>query len=186
VCSEIDTPIKPKTFYGSCKAGLHSILTGLAKDQNVSFSWGRLFFPYGPHENAKRLIPSTILSLLRGQNATCNHRDVARDFIFVEDAAEVFAALADGDFTGPINIGSGSPVTLGAVVDLIGKSLQCESLIERTAAPHLPTSEPPVLLADVSRLKETLNLLPQTDLQDGIERTISSWRNYLTESQALP
>jgi nucleoside-diphosphate-sugar epimerase len=178
LCSESKTPINPSTLYGSCKAGLQTILGALSKEEKIDFAWGRLFFPYGPHEDPKRLIPSTALSLLQGLSATCNNGAVARDFIFVEDAAEIFAALADSKINGTINIASGIPATLASVVDMIARVLNRKDLIEaRTASPN--SSEPPVLVADVSRLQEIADLPPATTLQEGIERTISSWRQYL-------
>ncbi len=172
--SEYQTRLKPQTLYGACKVGLQTILSSWTNVRGVSVAWGRVFFPYGPNENPKRLIPLAVLSLLRGQSATCNNLELERDLIFVDDVAEIFAALVDSEISGPINIGSGVPVKLRYVIELIVKSLNVDSLGSYEAGTANET-KPPVLIADVSRLRE-LGMLPRTTLEDGIEKTVAWWR----------
>src|SRR5262249_4666844 len=143
LCSEASTAIKPNSLYGSSKASLETILSIFARDKGISFAWGRLFFPYGPNEGPKRLIPSMILSLLNNQVFACKNPGLERDFIFVDDVAAIFSTMMDSRIEGPVNLGSGRPVKLGAVVELIAKSLNAEHLV-RYQHPSPPSPDPPV------------------------------------------
>ena len=176
--SELLTPLNPQTLYGACKSSLQATLGAWSKTTGLSFAWGRLFFPYGPGENRKRLIPSTVLSLLQGKTITCNNPELSRDFIFVDDVAQIFAALIDSDICGPINIASGQAIKLRQVVDLISRRLNIENLIEYKIDGAI-SNEPLVLCGNVSRLKDELNILPTTPLAVGIEKTINWWQENL-------
>jgi nucleoside-diphosphate-sugar epimerase len=180
---EDETPLNPHTLYGACKAGLQTILNQWSKTMGVSFAWGRIFFPYGPHENANRLIPSTVLSLLRKEKATCNNPELERDFIYVDDLAEMFAEIVDGNYSGPINLASGTPVKLGKVVELIAEMLGASDLVE-FGSNSKNGAEPPVLIADTSKHESAMKQLAKTSLEEGLQQTISWWQSQFDVIQA--
>ena len=55
----------PHSLYGSCKLALHLVLESFAKQMGVSHAWGRIFYLFGPYENAQRFVPAIIRGLLR-------------------------------------------------------------------------------------------------------------------------
>ena len=67
-CQEIITPCRPNTPYGVCKNALHELLCSYSKEQKLSSAWGRIFLPYGPDEDDRRLIPS-LVSVFKGIRA---------------------------------------------------------------------------------------------------------------------
>jgi nucleoside-diphosphate-sugar epimerase len=174
-CSERHTPLTPATTYGVCKHALRLLLDALCKQAGLSGAWGRVFFLYGTHEHEQRLVASVIKSLLREQPARCSHGRQLRDFLYARDAADALAALLDADVSGAVNIASGVPVTLRQVIAEVAGQLQRPDLIQLGALPA-PAGEPPVLLADVARLRDEVGWSPRYDLAEGLAETINWWK----------
>jgi len=171
-CKENITPLVPSTLYGVSKNALQKILHQYTQQNDISYAWGRIFFLYGPFEHENRLIPYVIKSLINGKPAECTHGEQVRDFLHVEDVANAFVELLDSDLEGPINIASGVPVTIKQVVKKIGTLLQKQDFIQLGMKKCLKY-EPPLILADVSRLKTELRWNPKYDLENGLQATIN-------------
>ena len=174
-CSELTTPLNPATTYGVCKHAFQLLLSAFSKHARLSAAWGRLFFLYGPHEPWKRLVASVIRSILLEEPARCSHGRQLRDFLYVQDAADALVALLDSDVLGPVNIASGVPVAVLEVVQEIADQLQRPDLIRLGALPA-SENEPPVLVADVARLRDEVCWSPQFGLPGGLAETISWWK----------
>lgn len=174
-CSERITPTTPVTVYGRCKHALSELLAASAGASDLSASWGRIFFLYGPHEDSRRLVASVIRSLLNDQVARCSHGEQIRDYLHVEDVAGALVALLDCDVTGPVNIASGRPVVLKDLIRTIGRKLEREDLIALGALPAR-ADESPIVVADIRRLATEVGWKPSFDLDLGLERTIECYK----------
>jgi nucleoside-diphosphate-sugar epimerase len=174
-CSERLTPLSPATLYGACKKSLYEILMKYANQEGLSAAWGRVFFLYGPHEHPSRLVPSIINAIYDQRPAPCTQGDQIRDFLHVEDVASAFAALLDSQVEDAVNIASGRPVTVNHIIRRIAEKLGRLDLIQFGAIP-IPATEPPVLLADVTRLQRDLGWFPSNDLETGLDKTIEWWK----------
>ncbi len=182
--AEKSTLINPSTLYGSCKAGLGTIIKAFSQTKGISSAWARLFIPYGPGEPIEKLVSHTVTSLLQNKISVCNNPDLQRDFIFVEDIAEIMSCLVDSELTGPINIASGQAVKLKEVVKLIAKMLSAENLIEYRQG-SINNNDPPLLVADITRLKTELGYVGQNTLEEGIEKTIAWWKERMPVNSVL-
>lgn len=176
-CSERVTPTLPSTLYGTCKHSLQEVLRFFSRQAGFSSAWGRIFFLYGPHEYPMRLVPSVILSLLKGEPVRCSHGNQIRDFLHVKDVAHAFVTLLESDLNGPVNIASGLPITLSNVIHKIADQLGKRELVRLGAIPTSP-DEPPVLFADINRLSNELKWSPSFDLDNGIAQTINWWKEH--------
>lgn len=174
VCLEGTTPELPDSLYGRAKLAAGQCVAALAADAGVGYAWGRLFFPYGPGESPQRFIPHVITRLLNDEAALCTHGRQFRDYLHVGDAAEAIACLLDTPINGPVNLGSGMPVTVGEVALRIGRMLAREPLVKLGALPDAINASP-MLIADTARLRET-GWLPRWSLEDGLSDTIDWWR----------
>jgi nucleoside-diphosphate-sugar epimerase len=174
-CSELGTPLNPATTYGACKHAFQLLLTAFSRQAKLSAAWGRLFFLYGPHEPRERLVASAIRSIMLEEPARCSHGQQIRDFLYVQDAADALVALLDSDVLGPVNIASGAPVAVHEVVQKIADQLERPNLVRLGA---LPASEndPPLLVADVARLRDEVGWSPRYDLASGLAETINWWK----------
>jgi nucleoside-diphosphate-sugar epimerase len=178
-CSESRTPCAPRTVYGVCKHALQTLTSAFAGTGGMTSAWGRLFNLYGPYEHPDRLVASVIRSLLANEPARCSHGNQVRDYLFAQDAADAFVALLESDVTGPINIASGQPITIKEIVLRIGAQLGRSDLIRLGAIDAAPT-DVPLVVADITRLTETLGWRPKHDLEHGLARTVGWWRERLT------
>jgi len=176
-CNENVTPTVPSTYYGSCKNQLQSIGEKYAAKRGFNFAWGRIFYPYGPFEYPSRLVPSVIQALLNGEKAPCTHGNQIRDFLHVADVADAFVTLLDSEVTGPINIGSGKPVSIKELVMQIARILGKEEDIQLGALPARE-NEPPFIVADTLHLQKEVKWCQKYSLEEGIMDTISWWKNY--------
>jgi nucleoside-diphosphate-sugar epimerase len=173
-CSEALTPCVPSTRYGASKLALAQLVTRFPPG-TISTAWGRIFHLYGQYEHPNRLISSVILSLLKGGRARCAHGRQVRDFMYVEDVASAFVTLLDSDVAGIVNIGSGEPVTIRALVSTIAESIGMPERIDFGAI-AAPPSDPPLLIPDVRRLHDEVGWIPRFSLNDGLATTIDWWR----------
>jgi nucleoside-diphosphate-sugar epimerase len=178
VCSERESPLRPATLYGTCKGALCSISASFAREADLSVAWGRIFFVYGPHEHPDRLVASVARALLEGSPAPVSHGRQVRDYLHAADVGEAFAALLASEVEGPVNVGSGSGVTLAELVGEIGRATGRPELIRLGALPARP-DEPPEIVADVRRLRDEVGWRPARSLEAGIGETVDWWRREL-------
>lgn len=174
-CTEGLTPTTPVTLYGAAKHATQSVIAAYAATASLSWAWGRVFFLYGPDEPVPRLVPSVARALVRGDPAACSHGRQVRDFLHVQDVADAFVALLGSDVSGAVNIGSGEPVTIARVVELLASAARRPDLVRLGALPAR-ADEPPVLVPDVKRLRTEVGWAPKYTLERGLEETLAFWR----------
>jgi len=179
-CIEGVTPCNPATLYGISKHALHTLMSALNAQADISGAWARIFFLYGPSEDPRRLVASVIQSLLSGEPAECTRGEQVRDFLHVTDAGSALAALVDSDVEGPVNVASGNALPLRELINVLGEMLGRSDLI-RLGAKSTPENDPPVLAADTRRLNREVGWEPSIDLETGLEATISWWRDRLRD-----
>lgn len=178
-CRENLTPLTPSTPYGICKKSLFELSQSLAQQTGTSAAWARIFFVYGPYEYQNRLIPSVIKALLKQESANCSHGKQIRDFLFVKDVANALIQLLTSQVVGAVNIGSGHPVPLDAIIFKIGEKIGMPDLIH-LGAPPSPTNEANFVVADTSRLRNELHWYPDYSLDTGLNETIGWHKNQLS------
>lgn len=169
------TRLEPGTLYGRSKHALHRWTEQFAYEAGIDAAWGRVFFAYGPREHPSRLVASVILSLLRREEARCTSGDQVRDFLHVGDVADALVALLVSDVAGPVNIASGVPTRVSDLVSLVAAAVGRRELLRLGAIPT-PPGEPPLLVADVRRLREEVGWVPRFSLQEGVAQTVDWWR----------
>lgn len=108
----VDTPLKPVTPYAGAKAALYLGLEQWLQTNAVEFAWCRLFYLYGEGEDSRRLVPYLRSKLEKGESAELTSGKQIRDFLNVADAGRMIADVALSDQTGPVNICSGTPITV--------------------------------------------------------------------------
>lgn len=178
--SEREAPLAPVTLYGVSKDALRRILESYALQNNISLAWGRLFFLYGPGEHPGRLVASVILSLLAGREAACTSGEQIRDYLHVSDAAAALVTLLDGNVVGPVNIGSGRPTAVRDIVRTLARQAGKPELAGIGRLPNRP-GDPPVILAEITRLREEVGWTPRFDLENGLRHTLDWWRSMQEE-----
>ncbi len=181
VCREDTTPLNPRTLYGAAKHSAGLTLSRLAEPLGLRVAWGRIFSPYGPREDARRLIAGAVSTLLRGQPFECSHGRQTRDLMHSDDYAEAFATLLASDVVGAVNMASGEPVPLKTALEHIGRQIGRSDLLRFGARPEAP-DDPPILVADITRLRDEVGFKPRYRIVEGLNQTIAWWRSHLADS----
>jgi nucleoside-diphosphate-sugar epimerase len=179
-CHETRTPTVPNTVYGACKHALDVMAQAFCRSHQLSYAWPRVFFLYGPNEHPDRLVSSVIRSVLQGQEARCSHGRQIRDYLHVQDVADAIVSVLDSTVEGPINIGSGTAVTLRDMIVTIGRALGREDLLKLGAIPSR-ANDAPLVLADIERLITEVKWQPRYSMETGLAHTIEWWRQKLTQ-----
>lgn len=167
VCREHATPINPHTAYGKAKAETHDWLKAYAADHAISYAWGRVFLIYGAGEDERRLAPSVAKALAEGRAAECSSGVQVRDFMETRDVGRAFGELALSDVSGALNVASGEGRTIAEVATLLGELAGRPDLVRLGALPDR-ADDPPVLVADATRLTREVGFTPQVSLRDGL------------------
>jgi nucleoside-diphosphate-sugar epimerase len=182
LCSESRTPTAPASLYGASKDGLRRVVDVAAGQLDVSLAWARPFFLYGPHEHPDRLVPAIVRPLLRGEAAACSEGSQLRDYLHVVDAAAALVAILE---CGPINVGSGMPVRVRDIVATLGDAVGRPDLV-RYGAIAGSSSEVPLVLADIARLRRETGWSPRIELTAGLKDAVAFWRHSASVQQAQP
>ena len=148
---------------------------GLAGERGFGFAWGRIFFAYGPHEQPGRLVSQVAEALVKGEPAPTSEGTQRRDFLHARDVAGAFVALLDSDVTGAVNIGSGAAVPVREVVSQIASAAGRPELVRWGEVPSRP-GDPPLIEADVARLRDEVGWKPSLTLEEGIRETVEWWK----------
>jgi nucleoside-diphosphate-sugar epimerase len=174
---EVESPTGPTSAYGRAKDDLRRWAELYAIAREVSLTWARLFFIYGPHEHPSRLIPSVASALLEGRPAEIATGDDIRDYLHVEDASSALVALLDSELPGVVNVASGDGVTVWSIAMRIANAIGRPDLLTRSGGSSMPRVTE--VVANTARLQHGVGWKPAIELDDGLRDTVAWWRNRL-------
>ncbi len=112
-------PADPVIAYAEGKAALSGALEELAATFGASWTWARVFYPYGDGQQPKSLWSSLQSAIARG-HATfpMSGGEQVRDYVHVDEVGSLLASLALSDeASGVINVCSGQPIVLKDLVE---------------------------------------------------------------------
>jgi UDP-glucose 4-epimerase len=142
----------------------------------------RPFNAYGPGQTADRVIPEVIVRALRGEELRMTQGRQTREFNYVEDIVDgiVRAATVPGIEGELLNLGCGQDVSIREVTTLILDLLGNPVAAQFGALPDRPT-EIWEMRSDSTKAREMLDWKPQHSLTDGLEKTITWYRDELSD-----
>jgi len=159
-----DHPINPGNPYGLSKWLGEEACHHWHKVFGVPTLSFRIFNCYGPRGLTGGPVVFFAQKRLKGEPLTLTGDGSAqRDFIYVADVIDAFIAGAESDRAGEsYNLGTGIPETVRRLAELVGGEIVC--------IPARP--EPPVILADISKIRRELGWAPRVTLAEGIKRVL--------------
>ncbi len=152
------------------------MISRYAAENGFSFAWARLFYIFGPFEDARRLVPSVSIHLARGLPANLSSGRAVRDFMDVRDVGEALAMLTLSDVTGTVNVGSGRAVSIGAIADHLADIVGRRDLIRLGTVPDRP-DEAPRIVAATRRLNTEVGYPPPRPLRDSLAEVYNWWQH---------
>lgn len=165
--------LEPVNDYGISKSAATQYCRAVARNKGLPIVTLRLFSPYGSYEESTRLIPSVILSCLRGKKPKISSPYFVRDFVYIQDVLDAYAKLSDvPDLGGEVfNIGSGKQCTVGDVANMIIELSGCCMELEMGMPQGWP-NEPKKWEADISKANDILGWMPKYSMEKGLAETI--------------
>jgi nucleoside-diphosphate-sugar epimerase len=88
------TPPQPVYDYAICKLKATEAILARGKTSGTETLVLRLFSPFGPLEDPKRIVPQMVSAALGGNHLNLSPGEQVRDYIYVEDVARAFVTAA--------------------------------------------------------------------------------------------
>jgi CDP-glucose 4,6-dehydratase len=186
-----DFALQPTAPYEASKAAADLIARSYWTAYGVPVAVTRFANIYGGGDlNFSRLIPEAVSAAISGRAPVLrSDGSPERDFLYVEDAAAAYLAIADAldrdDVRGEaFNAGGGRAYRVGDVVATIAR------LADTGVEPDIrgtgnPAGEIDRQYVDPTKLRERVGWEPAVGLEEGLERTIAWYREH-PESLAPP
>jgi CDP-glucose 4,6-dehydratase len=186
-----DFALQPTAPYEASKAAADLIARSYWTAYGVPVAVTRFANIYGGGDlNFSRLIPEAVSAAISGRAPVLrSDGSPERDFLYVEDAAAAYLAIADAldrdDVRGEaFNAGGGRAYRVGDVVATIAR------LADTGVEPDIrgignPAGEIDRQYVDPTKLRERVGWEPKVGLEEGLERTIAWYREH-PESLAPP
>lgn len=170
---ENQTPTNPGTLYGESKNSLYKVAKSFCANHGMKFQWPRIFNLYGPGEKPTRLMPSVINDCLNNRTVQVSDCLKFQDYLYVEDSAAGIVSVFEHDIQDAVNICSGEPVQLKAVVNRIAELTHFQGEIAWGAIPN--AFENDIVVGSNDRLKST-GWKQRYTLEEGLINSINWWK----------
>jgi UDP-glucuronate decarboxylase len=170
-----------RSCYDEGKRCAETLFFDYHRQNKVNIRVVRIFNTYGPrmHPNDGRVVSNFIVQALQGREITI-YGDGAqtRSFCFVDDLVEGLLRMMNGedDFIGPVNLGNPGEFTMVELAEKIVELTESNSTI---IFQPLPQDDPRQRRPDISLAGKHLDWKPETDLEPGLKKTISYFRELL-------
>ena len=152
-------------------------------DMKIGIARGTAIF--GPHDNFNletcHVVPALIKRVLSGEDpfVVWGSPDVVRDFLYVKDVVKgCLLVLEKGESMRPYNVGYGSTITIGDIVDVILK------VTEKTPKVEWDNSKPttiPFRMVSTERITNELGFKPDYTFEEGMRETVDWYLETMNE-----
>jgi CDP-glucose 4,6-dehydratase len=179
-----DFALQPTAPYEASKAAADLLARSYWPSYGVPVAVTRFANIYGGGDtNFSRLIPETVSAALDGRPPVLrSDGSPQRDFLYVEDAAGAYLAIADAldrdEVRGQaFNAGGGQPHAVGEVVELITR-LAGTDVEPQILGSGNPAGEIDRQYVDPTKIRDVIGWEAQVELEDGLRRTIEWYREH--------
>lgn len=171
----------PRACYDEGKRCAETIFMNYHTQNCVDIKIARIFNTYGPRmsKHDGRVVSNFIIQALENKDITIfGDGTQTRSFQYIDDLVNALVKLMDTpkDFTGPVNLGN--PVEVSVKV-LAEKIISMTGSKSKLVYLPLPQDDPRQRRPDISLAKKVLDWEPVTNLEEGLEKTISYFREVL-------
>jgi UDP-glucuronate decarboxylase len=167
-----------RSCYDEGKRCAETLFFDYHRQHNLNIRVVRIFNTYGPrmHPNDGRVVSNFILQALHEQDITVfGDGSQTRSFCFVDDLVEGMIRMmnAPDDFSGPVNIGNPNEFS---ILELSEKVIALTKSKSKIIYRPLPADDPRQRQPDITLARDRLGWEPQTQLEDGLKRTIDYFK----------
>lgn len=172
-------PMQPTNVYGAAKAAGELYALSYYKTYGLPTATVRLFNTYGPREQSEgtraEVIPRFVLRTMAGLRPVIfGNGKQSRDFTYVDDIVRgiLLAAESDALVGQAVNLARGQDVDITTLCHLILKKLG-RTDIEPLRLHEDRPADIEKIQADVTKAKEVLGFVAETDIDAGLDRYIA-------------
>jgi len=174
-----DDPKRPLHIYGASKLAFEDLLQGYHHAFGINSVSLRYFNAYGPgdlQEPVTRAVPRWIRAALTDEPIVLYWQGRQyRDYVFVDDVARAHLRVLGREGLHAYNIGTGGGIlmrdVLGALEEVLERPLPLVGGEERAG-------DPMRLVADISRIRREVGWQPETELREGLLRTVRFYEGH--------
>jgi UDP-glucuronate decarboxylase len=171
-------PVGLRSCYDEGKRCAETLFFDYHRQYGFPIKVARIFNTYGPrmHPNDGRVVSNFIMQALKGEDITIyGDGSQTRSFCYVDDLLDGFIQFMDhsGEEPGPVNLGNPTEVT---ILELAEKILKLTESTSGLAFKPLPSDDPSQRQPDISKAKELFGWQPKVAWEEGLVKTIESYR----------
>ena len=171
--------VGPRSCYDEGKRIAETLCSDFRRMHNLSICIARIFNTYGPrmHPQDGRVVSNFINNALKNDDL-CIYGDGSqtRSFCYVDDLIDGLIKLMNSDFQEPINIGNPNEFTILELATLVRDKINPNlKFINK----ELPQDDPLQRKPDITLAKKYLKWQPKINLDTGLDKTISYFKNIL-------
>lgn len=158
---------KPVSPYGVTKLAAENLCNVYWRNFGVPVVSLRYFTAYGPRQRPDMAINKFVTAAMNGRPITvCGDGSQSRDFTYISDIVEANMLAARNSVEGEVfNVGSGKPVTINLLIDLIGDIVGKK--VKKIFRPRVK-GDADATHASVEKAKCFLGFEPQIPLRKGL------------------
>jgi UDP-glucuronate decarboxylase len=174
-------PIGKRSCYDEGKRCAETLFMDYHTQNNVRIKIMRIFNTYGPRMNPDdgRVVSNFIVQAIHNKEITIYGKgSQTRSFQYIDDLLEGMVRLMNTDdkITGPVNVGNPNEFT---ILELAEKVIKLTKSKSKITFHQLPADDPIQRNPDITLAKKILNdWQPKVQLEEGLDKTISYFRNY--------
>lgn len=174
-------PLGPRACYDEGKRCAETLFMNYHTQNGVRIKIARIFNTYGPRMNSNdgRVVSNFIVQALKGEDITIfGDGTHTRSFQYIDDLIGGLIKLMDtpDDFTGPVNLGNPSEVSVRALAE---KILEMTGSSSKIVYLPLPVDDPRQRRPDITLARRELLWEPVVELESGLRKTIDYFRQVL-------
>ena len=121
------TTLNPSSFYSQQKVRAFRVVQELMSSSGTRFTWARIFYPYGPNQDKRRLIPMLIHSLSKNVPIVLDDVSSVYDWISSRDIASAISWVISHELPTELDIATSVGYTNLQVLQALEKILNIQS-----------------------------------------------------------
>jgi UDP-glucuronate decarboxylase len=178
-------PVGDRSCYDEGKRAAETLLSDARRTWGLDARIIRIFNTYGPRMafGDGRVISNFIVQALQSNPLTIyGEGQQTRSFCFVDDLVDGIVRMARGSrLDAPVNLGNPGEFT---VIELAKMVIELTDSKSELVMRPLPADDPKQRKPDISRARTLLGYEPRISLREGLQRTITDFRERLQRAPA--
>lgn len=166
------TELSPISLYAEQKVSAFNAVRDILQDSDIRFTWARIFYPYGPGQDQRRLIPQIIQSLRNEEPILLADISSTYDWITTRDIASAISWIILKKTPIEIDIGTSFGYTNIELLAVVERLLKTNNQLQMSQEHVFGLNE--IFVAGKDSPLFVTGWSPTDTLQTGLEWTLSS------------